>query len=158
MSNSKPSNLLVGQKVLLKDNHVIGKGKLQNKYKEDVWVIEDILDQDCGLYKVTKNEGEVKVLHRNNLRPMNERLKNYESDGNNDDDQNKETCELPDMKQILAKFGISREDLDVGESSDKENDWDVKSRGEGDEVLHSQGDKILRRSERIKQRMGKHVC
>ena len=66
------------------------------------------------------------------------------------DDEHIETSEMPDMQQVLARFGISRDDTAEG-NSDIE-DSVVEGEAEESDVTDSQGGKILRRSERIKKK------
>ena len=92
LERSKPNDLKVGQKVLLKENQVIGRAKLQDKYKSDQWVIEEVLDDRCGLFKIRPVGFEFKIIHRSNVRPIKsvignkgETIENEEEDEYNDE-------------------------------------------------------------------------
>ena len=63
------SKAKVGQKVLLEKNHAVGRANLQDKFRNDEWVIEQVLDDNCGLYRIRHVGLESKVIHRSNIIP-----------------------------------------------------------------------------------------
>ena len=116
LDRSKSSDLEVGQKVLMRENKVIGRTKLGEKYRKERWVIEEVLNKECGLYKIRPDGYEARVIHRKNIRPVNEGKDileeniNEENDRSNrksnDSDTEGSETEMPDMAEVLTRFGI----------------------------------------------------
>ena len=73
LGKAKSTDLKEGQKVLIKENYIQGRSKLQNKFKNEEWVIEEVLDPEAGVFKIRPMGYEPKVLHRSNIRPIRER-------------------------------------------------------------------------------------
>ena len=123
-----------GQKVLLRDHTVLGRNKIHPKFAEDVWVIVEVLDEESGVYKVRpENDGEhAKVLHRSNLRPWNppqeeeaqveeEEIQVEEEEIQAEEessDLEQEEVEMPDMSEVLKRFGFHDAIPTVGEQDE----------------------------------------
>lgn len=69
-SKIRHSTLQVGDRVLIKN--VTPKGKLDDKWQRDPYLVTDIPDQNVPVYRVSKENGKgaVKTLHRNLLLPL----------------------------------------------------------------------------------------
>ena len=112
----------------------------KEKYRKEIWEIEKILNKECGLYKI-RPEGYVsKVIHRKNLRPVNW------GDEAGDEEVNSELSEneMPDMAEVLGRFGINTTAFDETECEETKTVDDSESTVE---VLPE-----LRRSERLRRK------
>lgn len=156
----KSEPLKVGQRVLLRDNAVLGRRKIHPKFAAEVWEVEEVLDGVSGVYRV-KPEGESgrsKVLHRSNLRPWNG---SEDQAGSSSEVPAEEEEEMPDMTEVLKRFGFpdtgSEECGDSGVEQEEENtrrqgeELDEHS-GEGPEQGREVQAPQLRRSRRIAER------
>lgn len=70
LEKSKIPTIKVGQKVLLRENKIIGRSKLAEKYRKEPWNVVEVLNESCGLYRIKSEDNEIKVIHRNNIRPL----------------------------------------------------------------------------------------
>ena len=156
----KAEPLKVGQRVLLRDNAVLGRRKIHPKFASEVWEVEEVLDGVSGVYRV-KPEGESgpsKVLHRSNLRPWNG---SEDQAGSSGEVPTEEEEEMPDMTEVLRRFGFpdtdSEECLDSVVEQEEEN---TRRQGEdsdehgGEDPEHGREVQApqLRRSKRIAER------
>ena len=115
LANSRQPDLEVGQKVLIRENARIGRAKLKEKYQKEKWVIDEVLNRECGLYKIRPEWYEAKVMHRKNIRPVKDT--DDEQLDNETDYENNEP-EMPDMAEVLSRFGIDTSKFSGEGSSD----------------------------------------
>ena len=120
----------------MRENKVIGRAKLGEKYRKERWVIEEVLNKDCGLYKIRQEGHEAKIIHRKNIRPLKEGRNKTQKDAEQVEDDTFDTItntsegdmigghdsnddteidfetredsevEMPDMAEVLERFGI----------------------------------------------------
>ncbi|XP_063886280.1 uncharacterized protein LOC135114301 [Scylla paramamosain] len=165
----KAEPLRVGQRVLLRDNAVLGRRKIQPKFAAEVWEVEEVLDGVSGVYRV-RPEGESgcsKVLHRSNLRPWNGSeghagtSNEVPAGTSNEGPPEEEEVEMPDMTEALKRFGFpepdSEEQVDSvveqeGEDALGPGEKPDEQSGEGSEQVKGVQAPQLRRSSRIAER------
>ena len=166
----KAEPLRVGQRVLLRDNAVLGRRKIQPKFAAEVWEVEEVLDGVSGVYRVRPRgeSGLSRVLHRSNLRPWNgsDEVPAGTSEevpaGTSDEvPAEEEEVEMPDMAEVLKRFGFpatdSEEQVDSvveqeGEDIRGHGEEPDEHRGEGSEEGREVQAPQLRRSSRIAER------
>ena len=143
------------------------------KYRKERWVIEEILNKDCGLYKIRQEGHEAKIIHRKNIRPLKEGRNKTENDAEQVEDDNFDTItstsegdiigghdsndvteidfetredsevEMPDMAEVLERFGIGTNRENTGEIGKMDNNSTTDERRESPKV---------RRSERLRNK------
>ena len=128
---------------MIRENKIIGRAKLGDKYRREIWEIEEILNQECGLYRIRPGGYTTKVMHRKNLRPVNW----GEGVGNEELDLDSSENEMPDMAEVLGRFGIDATTWNDTKCKDSESIDECESEVE---VLP-----IPRRSERLKRKICK---
>ena len=157
LSKSKESDLEVGQKVLLRENKIIGRAKLADKFGKRKWVIEEVLNRDCGLYRMRPEGSGAKVIHRRNIKPLvgaerNEGEENMSAlDTDNNDnletaEMDASSLEMPDMEEVLTRFGF---DFSKRDNCESKVSVDEQVEQEQEVTMNAP---VLRRSERIRNR------
>ncbi|KAG7154722.1 hypothetical protein Hamer_G015088, partial [Homarus americanus] len=123
--------LQVGQWMLLRDHHMLGRNKIQPKYAEEVWV--EVLDEVSGVYQVKPQDelGLAKVLYHSNLHPWGGRKRpgrkdqqdrEEKQDGAQEVVEDKDQMEMPDVAEVLNTLGVSWEKGESREDLDSERD------------------------------------
>ena len=142
LERATPSDLDVGQKVLLRENKIIGRAKLGNKFKKERWIIEEVINKDCGLYKIRPEGYEAKIIHRRNIRPIGNVTEKEPEKSESDSDLTE--TEMPDMETVLKKFGVDTSR--IGQSEDKRESDECQD----EELQHKVPE--VRRSERLRRK------
>jgi hypothetical protein len=97
--------IALGEKVLLR-NHPKGRCKIQNKWKEEEFVVENKKD---SVYTVVNSAGQKKTIHRNELRRVPEQYNRQDIDS--------------DDTEPLGSVTDENSDRDSSESSDDSDTW-----------------------------------
>jgi len=167
---------------------VVGRNKIHPKFAEEVWVIVEVLDEVSGVYRVRPEDeqGYEKVLHGSNLRPLrtgycgNSAEQQEQSKGpqhveegqiaeeGEEGRQEEEEVEMPDMTEVLRRFGFNDESPSSVESQGEEEgrgylttipecEEEAGQEGEADEVvgLERREPARLRRSRRLAEQKRK---
>ena len=147
--NAKDHNLRVGQKVLVKENQIVGRAKLQDKFRDDEGVVEEILDDNCGLYKIRPVGFESKVIHRSNLRPKG--VSKYEQSSAENQNSSSEDVEMPNMEIVLQSFGIDPDRIISQNELETENSQN-EINAEVSETPIDYSQPQVRRSDRLREK------